>query len=65
MSPIVSNSFYSKIDYDWWAKSEEIRMASISILDNMFYNAGQSARLDESWAKAQEQKLQKARLGLA
>jgi len=59
------NSFYSKIDYDWWEKSDEIRMASISILDNMFYNAGQSARLDESWARAREEKIQKARQGLA
>ena len=59
------NSFYSKIDYFWWEKSDEIRMLSSSILDNLFHNSGLSARLDESWAKAQEQKVQKARLGLA
>jgi len=60
-----SNGFYANIDYYWWEKSDEIRMLSSSILDNLFHNSGLSARLDESWAKAQEQKVQKARLGLA
>jgi hypothetical protein len=59
------NSFYSRINYDWVERSEEIRMASVPFLDNMFDNAGLDRRLDESWAKSKEQKLEKARLGLA
>ena len=59
------DSFYADIEYDWWEKSEEIRMASLPFLDNMFHDAGLSQRLDESWARAQAQKLEKARLGLA
>lgn len=55
----------TKINYDWWERSEEIKMISIPFLDNMFDNAGLDKRLDESWAKSKEQKLEKARLGLA
>ena len=51
--------------YDWWEKSDEIRMASVPFLDRMFDNAGLDRRLDESWAKSKELKLEKARLGLA
>ena len=57
--------FYNDIDYHWWEKSEEIRMASIPGLENLFHNAGLDRRLDESWAKSKEIKLEKARLGLA
>ena len=59
------NSLYSKIDYYWYENSEEIRMASLAVLENLFHNAGLSSKLDESWAKSKEQKLEKARLGLA
>ena len=59
------NSFYSSIDYYWWEKSEEIRMASLAVLDNLLHDANLSSRLDESWAKSKEEKLEKARLGLA
>lgn len=58
-------SFYGEIDYYWWERSEEIRMASLAVFDNLFHNAGLSSKLDESWAKSKEQKLEKARLGLA
>jgi hypothetical protein len=58
-------SFYANIDYNWWERSEEIRMASVPFLDNMFDNAGLDRRLDESWARAREEKVQKARQGLA
>ena len=58
-------SFYANIDYYWYEKAEEIRMASIGILDTLFDNAGLQARLDESWARAQEEKFKKARQGLA
>jgi len=51
--------------YDWWEKSDEIRMVTIPGLENMFHNAGLSQRLDESWAKSKELKLEKARIGLA
>ena len=51
--------------YDWWEKSEEIRMASLAVFDNLFHNAGLSSRLDESWARSKEIKLEKARIGLA
>ena len=58
-------SIYSNIDYYWYEKSEEIRMASVPFLDKMFDDAGLSSKLDESWAKSKEIKLEKARLGLA
>ena len=51
--------------YDWWEKSDEIRMASIPFLDNLWNNAGLQQRLDESWDKAKDLKVQRARLGLA
>ena len=51
--------------YDWWEKAEEIRMASVPFLENMFNNASLQQRLDESWDKSKELKLEKARLGLA
>ena len=51
--------------YDWWEKSDEIRMAGNHMLENLFHNAGLSSRLDESWARSKEQKLEKARIGLA
>lgn len=55
------------IDRDWWEGSEEIKMnlPVFSIFDNMFDNLGLQHRLEESWAKAQELKVQKARQGLA
>ena len=59
------SSFYSKIDYDWWEKSEEIRMVGFTWFDHYFDNAGLSSKLDESWAKSKEIKLEKARQGLA
>ena len=58
-------SFYANIDYDWWEKSDEIRMIGFTWMDNWFNDTGLSNRLDESWAKSKEQKLEKARLGLA
>jgi hypothetical protein len=51
--------------YDWFENSEEIRMVSLAVLDNLFHNAGLSQRLDESWAKSKELKLERARQGLA
>ena len=53
------------IDYNWWEGSDEIKMISIPFLENIWDNAGIQGRLDESWANAKEQKLQKARQGLA
>lgn len=53
------------IDYHWWEKAEEIKMISVPFLDNMFDNAGLSKRLDESWERARELKVQKARQGQA
>ena len=58
-------SFYADIDYYWWEKSEEIRMASLAVFDNLLHDANLSSRLDESWDKSKEIKLEKARLGLA
>jgi hypothetical protein len=58
-------SFYNDIDYYWWEKSEEIRMASLAIFENLLHDANLSSKLDESWAKSKEEKLEKARLGLA
>lgn len=59
------NTFYSKIDYDWWEKSEEVRMIGFTWFDGLYENAGLSSRLDESWTKARDEKLQKARQGQA
>ena len=59
------NSFYSKIDYDWWETSEEIKLVGFTWMDHWFDNAGLQDRLEESWAKSKELKLEKARLGLA
>jgi len=59
------NSFYSKIDYYWYEKSEEIRMVGFTWFDGWYENSGLQARLDASWAKARDEKLQKARLGQA
>jgi hypothetical protein len=58
-------SFYANIDYNWWERSEEVKMIGFTWMDHWFDNAGLDRRLDESWAKAREEKLQKARLGLA
>ena len=58
-------SFYANIDYYWYEKSEEIRMVGFTWFDNLFENAGLQNRLDESWVKSKEIKLEKARLGLA
>ena len=59
------NSFYNDIDYYWWEKSEEIRMIGFTWFEGLYENAGLSSKLDESWAKSKEIKLEKARLGLA
>jgi hypothetical protein len=59
------SSFYSKIDYYWWEKSEEIKMVGFTWFEGLYENAGLQDRLGESWAKSKEQKLEKARQGLA
>jgi hypothetical protein len=60
-------SIYSKIDYSWWEKSEEIPVG-IPLFDNisrMLMDAAGNTDLTRSWENAREEKLQKARLGLA
>ena len=60
-------SLYSKIDYNWWEKCEEIPVG-IPLFDNisrMIMDATGNTSLESSWQKAQEEKLQKARRGLA
>jgi hypothetical protein len=59
------SSIYSGIDYYWYEKSEEIRMIGFTWFEGLYENAGLGHRLDESWAKSKEQKLEKARLGQA
>lgn len=59
------SSFYSKIDYNWWEKSEEIKLVGFTWFDGLYENSGLQGRLDESWAKARDEKLQRARLGQA
>jgi hypothetical protein len=53
--------------YDWWEKSEEIQMAAFgfTVIDDWIQNMGLSQRLDESWDRARDLKVQKARQGLA
>jgi hypothetical protein len=61
------NSFYSKIDYFWWEQSEEVAMG-IPLFDNlgrMMMDAVGNSNLERSWEKARDEKLQKARQGLA
>ena len=59
------SSIYSKIDYYWYEMSEEIKLVGFTWFDHLFDNAGLDRRLDESWAKSKEIKLEKARQGLA
>lgn len=51
------------IDYDWWEGSDEVAMGlpMPAFIANLYTHSD----LDWSWAKAQEEKLQKARQGLA
>lgn len=57
-----------EIDYDWWEGSEEVamRFPILDALGNWIQDrvVGNS-NLDRAWAMAQEEKLQKARQGLA
>ena len=59
------SSIYSKIDYDWWEPSEEIKMVGFTWFDHYFDNAGLQGKLNDSWAKSKELSFQKARQGLA
>jgi len=67
-SPVATTATYN-IDYDWFEKSEEI--GGIPFFDNLTYwcneKFGITGRpsLDWSWEKAMEQKVQKARQGVA
>ena len=54
-----------RIDYQWYEKSDEIRMVGFTWFDHYFDSMGLKSRLDESWAKSKEIKLEKARQGLA
>ena len=51
------------ISYDWWEPSDEIK--SPIPLPAFMENWGNHSDLEQSWANAQERKLQKARQGLA
>jgi len=51
--------------YDWWEKSEEVKMVGFDWFDWMYDNMGLNRGLDESWVKSKEIKLEKARQGLA
>lgn len=51
--------------YHWWERSEEIRTFNFGFFDRFYENIGLEHRLAESWARARDEKLQKARQGLA
>ena len=51
-----------KIDYDWWEPSDEIK--SPIPIPAFMENWGSQSDLEQSWANAQERKLQRARQGL-
>jgi hypothetical protein len=53
------------IDYEWFESSQEPAGAMPEWFDNLFYAAGVSRGLESTWANAKEEKLQKARQGLA
>ena len=51
------------IAYDWWEPSDEIK--SLIPIPSFMENWGNYSDLSQSWENAKEQKLQKARQGLA
>jgi hypothetical protein len=58
-----------EIDYSWWEKSDEVGVR-VPIIDNLFAIVGDkfglsSGSLDRAWEMARDEKLQKARQGLA
>jgi len=56
-----------KIDYNWWEGSDEVRM-SFPLLDNitrLILDHTGNTNLDRAWEMARDEKLQKARQGLA
>lgn len=56
-----------KISYDWWEPSEEVAV-SIPLFDNlgrMLMDQVGNTNYDRAWELAKEEKLQKARQGLA
>lgn len=63
----VKDSPYNKIDYTWWEKAEEVPMG-IPLFDNlsrMLMDYTGNTDYNRAWEMAREEKLQKARLGLA
>ena len=59
------DSFYRNIDYYWYEKSDEIKLIGFTWFDHAFDSAGLQGKLNDSWAKSKEIKLEKARQGLA
>ena len=53
------------IDRSWWEPSDEIKVIGFTWFDHYFDSAGLDKRLDESWIRSKELKLEKARQGLA
>jgi hypothetical protein len=59
-------SFYNDIDYYWWEGSDEVaNILHFGVFERLTGDIGLQARLEESWERSREQKLQKARQGLA
>ena len=63
----VGRSDKIKIRSDWWEGSEEVGGPAFgfTVIDDWIHGMGLSQRLDESWERAQKEKLQRARQGLA
>jgi hypothetical protein len=51
--------------YDWWEKTEEVGTLGVDLWAFLSEKLGPGPNLTESWEKAKEIKLQKARQGLA
>jgi len=51
--------------YDWWEKTEEVGTLGVEFWAYLSEKLGPGPNLTESWEKAKEIKLQKARQGLA
>ena len=51
--------------YDWWEKTEEVGTLGVDFWAFLSEKLGPGPNLTESWEKAKEIKLQKARQGLA
>lgn len=61
----ITENRVNTVNYNWSERAEEIRMVGFTWFDDFINNIGLQQRLNESWGRALEEKVQKARKGLA